>query len=120
MHRITKIGILSMAKVTGLTGALIGLIIGVIYGLVIILASVIGGAAASADPEVGTAGWGMAGMGVLGGVMVMVMVPVFYGGMLFVMGLIYGLVINVVLSWTGGFEVQIQAPVTRTQLNSPA
>jgi hypothetical protein len=50
----------------------------------------------------------------------MVMVPVFYGGMLFVMGLIYGLVINVVLSWTGGFEVQIQAPVTRTQLNSPA
>ena len=107
MFRISRIGVISFAKIAGLSGALMGLIVGLMYGVGILFVSLIGGAAAAADPNVGNAGWGLAGMGLLGAVIVIIAVPLLYGVMSFIFGLIYGLIINLVLGWAGGLELQI-------------
>ncbi len=102
MQTITKIGVISLAKILGMSGLIVGLIAGVIYGGILILLGIAG--AASGEEEAAT--FALAGVG--GGLMVMVVVPIFYGGMSFVVGLIYGLVINLVLSLAGGLELEIR------------
>lgn len=101
MHRITKLGVLSLAKIMGLSGAIFGLIIGVLYGGILILIGLIG--ATTGGPEAG----GVAIVGIGGGLAMIVIIPVIYGGMSFVVGLIYGLIINFVLSLAGGLELEI-------------
>jgi len=102
VQTITKIGVISLAKILGMSGLIVGLIAGVIYGGILILLGIAG--AASGEEEAAT--FALAGVG--GGLMVMVVVPIFYGGMSFVVGLIYGLVINLVLSLAGGLELEIR------------
>ncbi|MBW3598339.1 MAG: DUF4339 domain-containing protein [Planctomycetes bacterium] len=100
MQRLTKVGVLSFAKVMGASGALIGLVIGIPYGLIVVLLGVAGAA---------SEGGGMFGaMGILGGLLMMVIIPIFYGIASFVFGLIYALIINLVLGVTGGLEIELQ------------
>jgi len=90
MRRITGLGVVSFAKLMGFCGVIIGLIIGLIYGGLIIL---VGGFAGG---EMGLAGIGI------------VVVPIVYGVMSFIGGLIYGAVLNFALSKTGGLEIRIE------------
>ena len=107
-YRLSRIGVLSFAMFQGIVGALLGLLIGVLYGLVIILISTVGGAAASSDPEIGTGGAaGIAGMGIIGGLAVMIMAPLFYGIAMFIGGLIMGLFMNLALRMSGGVEIDL-------------
>ena len=100
MRRITGLGVVSFAKLMGFCGVIIGLIIGLIYGGIIILATVAGGIAGGE--------MGLAGIGIAGGVFTIVVLPIVYGIMSFIGGLIYGAVLNFALSKTGGLEIRIE------------
>jgi hypothetical protein len=103
VHRVTQIGVLSLAKIMGIAGLGIGLLIGVIYALFGSLLAMVG--MFGGEDTAGLAGMGivLAGMAVVG-------VPLVYGGLSFVSGLIYALILNVVLGWTGGLEIRIESP----------
>ena len=104
MQRLTRVGVLSLAKILGLVGLFGGLLIGIPYGLMLMLL----GAGIGASAEEG--GAGIAALGVSGGFLVMIAMPLVYAGLSFIVGLVYGLLINVVLSLAGGLELRIEAP----------
>ena len=96
---IKRVGVLSLAKIFAIVFLVLGLIIGVIYGLFFML---LGGALFS------QAGGNAAAMGVVGGLAAMVMIPLFYGGLGFVMGAIYAAVFNAASGFLGGLELQVE------------
>jgi hypothetical protein len=102
MQRLTKVGVASFAKFMGASGLLLGLIFGVFYGGFAILFGMI--SAASGQEGAGAAG----AMGVGMGLAMMVVIPLFYGAMSFVFGVIYALIINLVLGFTGGLEIELK------------
>lgn len=102
MQVITRIGVVSLAKISGMSCLLVGLIAGVIFGGFTILAGLVGVAGG------GEEGAGIGALGVGGGLMLMIAVPLAYGLAGFIGGLIYGLIINLVLKLAGGLELEIQ------------
>ena len=104
MQRITRVGVLSFAKIMGLVGLFAGFLIGIPYGLMVMLL----GAGIGAGAEQG--GAGIAALGVGGGLVLMIVLPFVYAALCFLVGLIYGLVINLVLHLAGGLELRIEAP----------
>lgn len=99
MRRLKSIGVMSLGKVMGLSGVLLGAIFGVLYGVVVILASVMGFATEDGGPGA---------FGILGGIALMIGIPVFYGIASFVFGLLYGLILNIVLGMAGGLEIELE------------
>ncbi|MBC8354300.1 MAG: hypothetical protein H8E66_20085 [Planctomycetes bacterium] len=104
MQRITQIGILSFAKIMGLIGFFGGLLIGIPYGLMLMIL----GAGIGANAEQGGAGVTVFGVG--GGLVMMFALPLVYAALSFLVGLIYGLIINLVLHLSGGLQLRIEAP----------
>lgn len=94
MQVIKSVGVLSVAKIFGLLYGCMGLIFVPIFLLM-------GLAGAMAGPKEFPLG------GVVGIVLAFVM-PIFYGGMGFVMGAIGALLYNLIAGWIGGFEVQLE------------
>jgi len=103
VQKITKIGVVSLAKIMGMSGLIFGLIAGVVYGGILILMGIIGASGGQGE----NTGFALAGIGV--GLAMMIFVPVAYGIMSFIVGLIYGLIINVVLAFAGGLELEIRS-----------
>ena len=103
MQRVTRIGVLSFAKVMGLVGLFAGLLIAIPYGLILMLL----GAGIGANAEQG--GAGIAAFGIGGGLVTMIALPLIYAALSFVIGLIYGLILNVVLHLAGGLELRIES-----------
>lgn len=99
---IRRFGVLSVGKMMGLTYALIGLIFGAIFSLFAIMGSAIGMAE--------DASAGMAGM--LFGAGAIIIVPLFYGLIGFIAGLIGSAIYNLVAGIGGGIEVELTAPAT--------
>ena len=99
MSKITSVGAMSLGKVMGMSGVLVGAIFGVLYGLIVIMASAFG---------LGADGGGVAAMGIVGGIAIMVAVPLFYGVASFVFGVLYGWVLNIVLGMAGGLEIELE------------
>ena len=97
---IKRVGVLSLAKIFAIVMLVLGLIIGVIYGLFFML---LGGALFSQ-----AGGRDAAALGVVGGLAAMVMIPLFYGGLGFVMGAIYAAVFNAASGVLGGLELQVE------------
>lgn len=104
MHKITQVGVLSLAKIMGVTGAAMGLLIGILYGIMFAVMGLVsvGGAGAKGGPPA-AAMLGMALAAAIG-------VPILYGVMSFVFGLIWGLILNFMFRVVGPLEVEIQAP----------
>ncbi len=98
---IKRIGILSVAKISAITGAGLGLVIGLIYGLILMTV----GAALMSQNE-GAAG---AGFGIIGGLAVIVIVPIFYGIIGFIFGALYALIYNIASGFVGGIELQLES-----------
>ena len=92
---VTRIGPMSLAKLSGALYALLGFIIGAIVSAV----SVIGGAMGGSEA-------GM--MGMVFGAAAVVLVPLLYGCMGFVMSLIGASLFNLVAGWVGGIELDTQ------------
>jgi hypothetical protein len=103
VQRLVRVGVFSLAKVLGCVGLLMGLIVGIPWGLILILVGLIdvGGGNQPAT--------GFAGAGIVGGLTVIVLLPLTYGFASFVGGLIYGLILNLVLSLAGGLELEIRS-----------
>jgi hypothetical protein len=100
--QIKRVGVFSCAKMYSITLAALGLIIGVIYGLIFM---VLGGAMmAGGGRDATPAG---ASSFVIGIVM-MIAIPIFYGVIGFIGGIIGGLVYNVAAGVVGGLELELE------------
>lgn len=93
---VRRVGAVSFAKVMGTLYALMGLI----FGACISLFSFVG----SAFAPRGVPG----GLGVLFGVGAIIALPLFYGILGFIMSLIGAGLYNLVASWVGGIELDVQ------------
>ena len=93
---IKRVGPLSCAKI----GAALNAVIGLVAGIAFSLAAMAGTFAASEDPV------GM--FGAILGVGAIVILPIFYACMGFVMTLIMAAIYNALASAVGGIEVDIQ------------
>src|SRR5262245_66362722 len=94
MSVVKRVGIFSVGKVVGALYALLGLIAGGVISLISLL-----GAAASVSSE------GIAG--VMFGVGAVVIIPLFYGAIGFIGGIISAALYNVIASTVGGIEIDI-------------
>ena len=93
---ITRVGPLSVAKIAGILYAVIGLIIGAFFSLF----SWVGGLAAMANND------GAGGFAAIFGIGAIILAPIFYGCLGFVMTLIMAALFNVAAGIVGGVEVE--------------
>ena len=105
---IRRFNVFSVAKIQGFLGFVIGLLIGVIYGLVFMI---FGAAISSLAPQGDSQAMGGVGAIVLG-LIIMIAVPIFYGVLGFIGGIIGALVYNLAAGVVGGltFELEGAAP----------
>jgi hypothetical protein len=96
MIRIKRIGVLSLGKIFGILYALMGLIFGAIITLVSLFAAV-------AFSKYQAMGLG----GLFFGIGSVIVLPIFYGVMGCVSGVITAFLYNLVASWVGGVEVEV-------------
>lgn len=100
---IKKIGVLSAAKMYGAMMFVISLIIAIPYGLILIIWGLVGGSTVGGD-----AGLAVGGGGLIAGVMIMILLPIFYGVIGFVFGAISALVYNLFSGMIGGLEIEVE------------
>jgi hypothetical protein len=96
MMTITRVGPLSVAKIAGLLGVVIGLIAGAFVSLFSMAGAAIGAGA----------GEDRAMFGALFGVGAIVLLPIFYGCMMFVVTLIQAALFNIAVGIVGGIEIE--------------
>jgi hypothetical protein len=94
MHIVKSVGVLSVAKIMGLMYACMGLIFAPMFLLIGVLASAAG---QRNNPLAGIFSVGVA-----------LVLPVFYGVIGFVAGLIGAVLYNLFARWVGGFELEIE------------
>lgn len=102
--RIKKLGVLSVAKMYAAMAFVISLLISIPYGLFIIVFAVSGGLGAG-----GEAGLAFGGFGIIGGIAVMILIPIVYTIMAFIGGAIGALIYNIFASFVGGIEIEIES-----------
>ena len=100
---IRKIGVLSLGKVMALMYAGIGLVIGVRYAL---FAVVGGGAMMAMGGEEGAALGGGMMMGM--GLAAVIVLPILYGVLGFIGGIISAFFFNLAAKYAGGLELEVQ------------
>lgn len=96
MKKINHLGVMSVAKFQGLMMALMGLLMGILGGG---MSSLLGGLAAQSGQDfgfMGSAGW-----------LLVLILPIMYGVMGFVMGAIGAFFYNIVAKIAGGIEVDL-------------
>ena len=93
---VRRVRPLSLAKVMAMLYALMGLI----FGACISLFSLVGSAFAPKDVP--------GGMGILFGAAAIIVLPIFYGLLGFIFSLIAAAIYNLVASWVGGVELEVQ------------
>lgn len=101
MIKIKKIGVLSLGKIIGIHYALMGLI----FGAILTLVSLVGSAFSSTGPEMSGA---LLGMGALFGIGAIIFLPIFYGVIGFVGGVIMAVIYNIIASTIGGLEIETE------------
>jgi len=97
---IKRIGVLSLGKLMGLLYAGIGLLFGVLYALVAVVG---GGAMMAMGGGEGAVGGGMM-MGL--GLAAVLVLPIFYGIVGFLGGLLSAFLFNLAAKYTGGLEIE--------------
>jgi len=101
--RIKKLGVLSVAKMYAAMAFVLSLLISIPYGLFIIIFSLIGAAGARGD-----AGFAVGGFGIVGGIAVMIILPIVYGIMAFIGGALGALIYNLFANFVGGIEIEVE------------
>jgi hypothetical protein len=101
--RIKKLGVLSVAKMYAAIAFVISLLIAIPYGLFIIIFSLMGSSVARGDAAVGVIGFG-----VVGGIAVMIILPIMYTLMAFIGGAIGALIYNIFAGFVGGIEIEVE------------
>jgi hypothetical protein len=96
---IKRVNPISAAKIFGTLGVVLGLVIG---AFVTLFALMFRAAVPIAADEPG-AGF----MGLLVGAGAIIILPIFYGVFMFIVGLIQAAVFNLAAKWTGGLEIDV-------------
>src|SRR5262245_54779044 len=99
---IRRVGPLSCAKIAGLLYAIIGFILGALISLFSTVGGLLGGMAANES--------GGAAFGALFGIGAIVMLPIIYGCMGFVMTLVAAWIYNLLAGAVGGIQIETTAP----------
>ena len=100
--QIKRVGVFSCAKMYAITLAAVGLLIGIIYGVIFM---VLGGAMlAGGGRDTGMAG----GSTIVIGLVMIIVIPVFYGILGFIGGLVGGTVYNIASGIVGGIEMELE------------
>jgi hypothetical protein len=94
MHMVKSVGVLSVARITGLIYGCMGLIF-IPFFLLIALAGTFAGQ--NKNPFAG-----------LIGIVFAVLAPILYGAMGFICGAIGALLYNLFAQWVGGFELELE------------
>jgi len=94
MKTITKFDVVSLGKVMGLTYAVIGFFVGLIFSVF----SFVGVFAATNSSF----------FGALFGIFAIILLPIFYGIMGFVSGVISALVYNIIANKIGGIKLELK------------
>jgi len=102
---IRRFSVFSVAKIQALLAFVIGLLIGIIYGLAFM---VFGAAMSSLAPHGDSQAMGGVGSVVIG-LIIMIAVPVFYGILGFVGGMIGALVYNLAAGVVGGVRFELES-----------
>lgn len=97
---ITKVGVMSLGKLMGLMYAAIGALFGLLYALFAILGG--GAMLAMGGGDSGIGGGMMMGMGLAA----VIILPIFYGILGFIAGLLSALFFNIAAKYTGGLEIE--------------
>jgi hypothetical protein len=92
---ITRVSPMSVAKISGVLYALMGLI----FGAIVSALAMVG--AMAPDSEGGA-------LGTIFGVAAIVILPLFYGCLGFLMTLLMAALFNLAAGWTGGVEVEVR------------
>lgn len=111
MHRIKSVGVMSVAKVSGLIYGAIGLLIVPIL-LVVGLAS----SMAVKQAQQTTGANIPAAMGPVFAILMAIAAPIFYGLIGFVTGAISALIYNLIAGWVGGIEMELDIVPIQTVL----
>jgi hypothetical protein len=98
MHIIKAVGVISVAKIMGLVYGCMGLLFAPFFLLFGLIGSVAGH---DKSPLPAVFGIGF-------GIVIAVLMPVFYGLMGFVTGALGALLYNLFARWVGGFELEIE------------
>src|SRR3982750_1979665 len=101
---VRRIGVLSLAKIQALLMFVMGIIIGVIYGLIFML---FGAAMASISGGSDRAMGGISSVVV--GLVMMIAIPIFYGVLGFIVGMISGFVYNIAAGVVGGVKLELES-----------
>lgn len=106
---IKRFGALSVAKMQGLLMFVVGLIIGVIYGLIFMI---FGAAMSALMPQGDNQAIGGVGS-IVGGLVIMIALPIFYGLIGFIGGAIGAAIYNIAASMVGGIKLELEgaAPI---------
>jgi hypothetical protein len=96
---IRRVGVLSLGKVLGVLYALLGLIVGALFAIVSLLGAAVGAADSQASD---------AFAGLLFSVGSVIFLPIFYGILGFVFGLIGALLYNGIARLIGGIEIELE------------
>ena len=96
---VKRIGVMSSAKLSGMLYALIGLIIGAFVSLVAVLGVAFG---VSSESPFGALG------GLIFGVAAVIALPILYGVIGFIAGLLMAALYNLVARIAGGLEIELQ------------
>ncbi|WP_406657635.1 hypothetical protein V7O62_03510 [Methanolobus sp. ZRKC2] len=90
---VTGIGVFSLAMITGAINTILGLIYGVLMALMAMRTfSIMGGFST----------------GLLSGVGIIIIMPIVYGIVGFIIGMISAIIFNVVTGFTGGLEIEVK------------
>ena len=94
---VRRMGVFSVAKLSGLLYGLLGFVIGIFFSLFSLAMS-------GMAREMGEPG---AAIGMLFGIGAVVIMPIFYGGIGFVGGALMAWLYNVIAGWVGGVELEL-------------
>lgn len=100
---IKKLGVLSVAKIQAVLMGVVSLLVAIPYGLIIIGISLLGAAGARGD-----SGFAVGGLGIVGGIAIMIILPIIYAIVGFIVGAISALVYNIFAGMVGGIEIEVE------------
>lgn len=99
---VRKIGVVSLGKITGAIYCVFGLVIGVIFGLFVLIGALVEGATGSGGRAIAD----MAG-GLVGGLIVLLVMPIMYLVIGFIGGILTALLYNLFAARLGGVELEL-------------
>jgi hypothetical protein len=98
MKKIKRIKTLSVAKIMGLSLAIIGFVVGVVVGFIMFVIGTI------FDSSTEITSFLAPGLGILG----FILIPVLFGLFGFIMGALCTLIYNRLAAWVGGIEIEFE------------